>query len=194
MKSSATSSAPTGSRSRWLPPGVRARAAGIYEGEGWLSLARRRRANGSCAYSLIAGVNNTSVEVLDFLAEHWGGSRGCYERQGYRPLHTWRLSGRSAVEFLRDVEPFILSARLRAKVDIGIRFHLLHESSNVSGPHRQRDEDALALAMQALNRRGAASLRNEDCYDLVADLNRRLGTHVKVFRHERTKPKSERSP
>jgi hypothetical protein len=160
--------------SRWLPPTIRALASGFFEGEGWLTLAPRRGADGSSAYTLLAGANNTAPETLDFLAARWAGSRGCYERPGYRPLHTWRLSGRAAAEFLRDVEPFLLSERLRAKVEVALRFRFLRDGAASNDEDLQWRQEACALAMRALNRRGASSLPADACRGLVIDLDRRL--------------------
>jgi hypothetical protein len=166
---------------RWLPPNERAYAGGWFEGEGWVTLAPRRRADGSNAYVLLAGATNTATEPLDFVSTRWGGSRGCYQQPGHRPLYTWRLQGRMASDFLRDVEAFLLSERLRAKVEVGIRFQLGREDRSGSDRTRRAEEEVLAVAMKQLNRRGAASLRNEDCYRLVDELNGRL--------LERTRPR-----
>jgi hypothetical protein len=159
---------------RWLTPTERSYAAGWFEGEGWLSLAPRIRVNGSRAYTLLVGATNTAPETLDFLTVRWGGSRGCYHRASHRPLFTWRLSGRAAAEFLRDMEPFLQSERLRAKLEVALRFYFLPEAGAASDEDLRWRQEACALAMRALNRRGASTLPTDACRDLVADLNRRV--------------------
>jgi hypothetical protein len=180
--------------SQWLEPAVRALASGIFEGEGWVTLAPRRRADGSNAYTLLAGANNTSVETLSFFAERWGGSSGCYERPGHRPLHTWRLCGRGAAEFLRDIEPFLISKRLRAKVDVALWFYFLQDTRSADDDLR-RKEEACAFAMRALNRRGASSLPGDACRELVTDLHDRVLEHTRQPNgHEQPYGETSRRP
>jgi hypothetical protein len=159
---------------RWLTPTERSYAGGWFEGEGWLTLAPRTRVDGSRAYTLLVGATNTASETLDFLTTRWGGSRGCYHRAGHRPLFTWRLSGRAAADFLRDVEPFLRSERLRAKLNVALQFYFLPEAGTVADEDLRWRQEACALAMRALNRRGASSLAADACRDLVTDLNRRV--------------------
>lgn len=147
----------TGERSPRTPyrsvnePSVLAYAAGIFDGEGSVSIVKYRRKHRN-AYSLIADVVNTDPRVTEWLYRNFGG--GVLLKQhipGRRPLFHWQLSGSGASEFLRDVQPFLIVKREKAIVALSIPF------DTAGGQPMPKDREAAHLAMKDLN--GGSNLR-----------------------------------
>lgn len=98
-------------------------AAGIFEGEGSIHISRQRR-DGTAYCTLVISVSQVDREMLDILAAKWGGPIYAIKRSGSRSRQafSWSLRARQAAAFLRDIEPFVRTARIRKKVKLGLEF------------------------------------------------------------------------
>jgi hypothetical protein len=138
-----------------LDPEELAWAAGVFEGEGTITIGRRGRDD---TYRLIVTLGNTDAEMVDFFHERWGGwKQPAYgERPGRQPAWYWTVAGPRAEDFLRELAPHVRTQRVRRKVELGLEFRasqsrLKREQARPEYKERHRD---LYAQMRALNRRG----------------------------------------
>jgi hypothetical protein len=110
--------------------------AGIFDGEGWVSVEKYNRQNNP-RYNLCAGVANTFVPVLEEFKTRWGG--GIYSQGKHVNLKvwTWRVSSRKAYVFLTNILRYCWIKR--PKVEIGIAY--LRGISNYRGYPRVPQEE-----------------------------------------------------
>jgi len=89
-----------------MPPELAAWAAGFFEGEGSVTIQKRKRRGYSSrfAYILRVGVGQRDIKPLELLKTHWGGT---YHQLGDRPSWEWFISSNKASEFLRGVRPYL---------------------------------------------------------------------------------------
>lgn len=139
-------------------------AAGFFDGEGCVLLARMRPRTPQSAVSLRLGIAVAQKvrEPLDTLAQRWGGTvRLSHESRTNRhaDAYDWRLHGAAAVVFLRDVRPYLRVKHRQA--DVGIAYGMtIGEGRRVgkrgvpAGLAAMRER--LFIELRALNRRGRA--------------------------------------
>ena len=87
-------------------PGLVAWAAGFFEGEGSITIQKRRRRGYSSrfAYILRVGVGQRDTKPLELLKAYWGGT---YHQLGHRPSWEWFISSNQASRFLKDISPYL---------------------------------------------------------------------------------------
>lgn len=130
-------------------------AAGLFEGEGTITIAIR---NLDETYRLLVTLGNTDRQVVEFFHDRWGGwLQPVYgERPGRQPAWTWTVTAGRAETFLRKLRPHVVTDRVKRKLAIALAFRK-HQSSL---PHDWRDpaykphQRSLYLEMRELNRRG----------------------------------------
>lgn len=128
-------------------------AAGLFEGEGTVTIAKSGGVKRPTLTRTRVIIGNTDREVVDFFAERWGGRirprPPSSERA--RPSFEWALGGAAAAFFLRDVQPFLRTQRVREKFAVVLRA----EEVRRADPFYARDELHEAMCrIRALNRRG----------------------------------------
>ena len=132
-------------------------AAGIFEGEGCVTIAVR---NSDETYRLLCTIGNTDRQVIDPFHRWWGGwLQPAYGlRPGRKPAWSWTVAGPRAESFLRDLAPYVRTDRVRRKLDLGLRFRGLQSLSlsNADRPKRKAFQRAAYQEMRQLNRRGVA--------------------------------------
>ena len=129
-------------------------AAGLFEGEGTVTIGRRGYDD---TYRLIVTIQMTDPEVISWFDTRWPGWTQIAPRPGRRkPAYVWTLNAQRAEAFLQDIEPFIQSSRVRAKVDVAFRFRALQAILKRvgRGPAYKDAQRALYGEMRTLNRRG----------------------------------------
>lgn len=90
-------------------------AAGLMEGEGTVRInAATARNKGA----LIVSCVNTDRQLIDFLNDRWPGyckpATGLRENQ--RPATVWTIAARQALAFLDEIEPFVVSDRMKERI------------------------------------------------------------------------------
>jgi hypothetical protein len=111
-------------------------AAGLFEGEGSVRISKPASRN---LGSLIVSVVNTDRQVLDFFQERWPGhmqpARGL-DPTRQRPAWVWLTAALKAATFLRAIEPFLRTDRVREKAALGLWF----QSQKRSGRENRTDD------------------------------------------------------
>lgn len=132
----------------------RAYTAGLVDGEGSIGLTPWRS-----SHLPIVTVTNTDVRVIEWLeARFSNGNRSTLTRNvlQHRPRLNWRLSGRRAYAFLKELTPYLVLKGEQAELvfeyyDSGGYFHY----GNAPLPQAEKDRRAeLHRRMKLLNARG----------------------------------------
>jgi hypothetical protein len=137
-------------------------AAGLFEGEGCVSIARERRGGGVEWFHLAVVVKMGDREPLDMLLEQWQGNVYALSSPSTpanrRPMFSWQVCARQAAAFLADIRPYLLSARRQRAVDLAIAFQAQKVNAGrcATYGYRLRQADYYER-MRVLNRRGAAA-------------------------------------
>lgn len=130
-------------------------AAGLFEGEGTVTIARRGQDD---TYRLVSIIVNTDEQIIDFFNSRWGGwKQGLYgPRPRRKPGWIWTVAGPSAEDFLREIEPYLRTRRVREKVYLGLHFRASQSRSKVTqrDPAYRETHREFYAEMRELNRRG----------------------------------------
>src|SRR3972149_6279573 len=110
------------------PPSELAYIAGIFDGEGHVSIHRNipPKPTHSPIYMLDVGITNTDADLIQHLLDEYGGHFG---RTGIRDGHRqdcyrWRISGPSAVRFLKVLLPHLRIKNRQAEIAIAFQNHV----------------------------------------------------------------------
>jgi len=130
-------------------------AAGLFEGEGTITLAVR---NQDETYRLLVIVGNTDRQILDFFQERWPGwLQPAYGKRPRRqPAWTWTLAAGKAEAFLRAIEPYLRTDRVKDKLRLALEFRSFQTTKKREWgrPEYRARQRKLYAAMRVLNRRG----------------------------------------
>jgi hypothetical protein len=92
-------------------------AAGLFDGEGSISLVRQ---NNNRSHSPQVSVASNDCEVLVWFQKRFGGS--IVTKQPRKPTHSvsydWRLTDRRALTFLRIIRPYLVIERKIRRIDL----------------------------------------------------------------------------
>lgn len=81
-------------------------AAGIMDGEGSVGLYRKSSTQ-RFRYPKCS-VDNTSIELVEFMHKYFGGSLTSRKRKSYeKDLYRWQIQGQRCMDFLEDVLPYL---------------------------------------------------------------------------------------
>jgi hypothetical protein len=131
-------------------------AAGLFEGEGSIRIGTVTPRNLGV---LIATITSTDRETIDYFAERWPGKVGA--ATGLRPTQRrawrWTIAARQAAAFLEDIEPYVVTARVREKLELGLAFQRqkLGRAGNRAPGYADAQREFYGR-MRALNVRGAS--------------------------------------
>lgn len=140
-------------------------AAGFFDGEGSVMIARERqkRNSGGAIYyfRLIIGASNTDVEPLNRLVALFGGFiiDGGVRRSGQKPTFLWRLASDKAADALVEMLPYLTVKKEQARV--GIEFQPLRQKGRTTEEERIRRfvrDSSYRDEMKLLNQRGTISV------------------------------------
>jgi hypothetical protein len=94
-----------------------AHAAGLFDGEGSISLVRQ---NNNRSHSPQVAVASNDYEVLEWLQNRFGGS--IVTKQPRKSTHSvsydWRLTDRRALLFLQLIRPYLVIERKIRRIDL----------------------------------------------------------------------------
>lgn len=130
-------------------------AAGLFEGEGCISIGVR---NSDETYRLICIIGSTDRETIEFFHRRWGGyfQRGFGKQPNHKPSWTWTLIGPKAAAFLAAIQPHVRTQKTREKLELGIRFQSGRLPGGTGGymPGYKEGQRQIYQTMRRLNRRG----------------------------------------
>lgn len=90
---------------------MKAWAAGIVDGEGYVALAKRKDRKNKMP---IVAVHNTNMDILNVLQRHFGG-KIYINRRNFRPnckpCWFWRITGRKCILFLKGINPWLVGKK-----------------------------------------------------------------------------------
>lgn len=135
----------------------RAVAAGLMEGEGTITIGRARRQDtGQMEWRMYVILASTDRDIIAFFQDRWAATslRRRVATIRSKEAWYWTLGGWKCAAFLRDIEPFVVTARMRERIAVALAFQ-----SRKRFGHRQTDEDRRLAEqsfewMRALNHRG----------------------------------------
>jgi hypothetical protein len=151
-------------------------AAGLFEGEGCVSIHRHHpRRQNHPTFSLEALVNMCDREPTDLLHRFWGGRLYTItpKEANWRPITRWLVSGRYAAIFLAAIRPHLQTQRVEAKVELALAFQAqkMPKGPALSFAYHARQAE-FAAAIRQLNRVGAAALSADERQEVVDTLLR----------------------
>lgn len=142
---------------RYAAPEKLAYVAGIFDGEGCISIQRNKPHAGgkSPCYALHVSVSNTDKRIINFLLELVGGG-SCKHNNEKRPnqrlCYDWRVQARVAVRFLKAIRPYLLLKAEQA--DLAIEFwSRIHYGSRRLSSEELDTRDSLRLRLVAMKGR-----------------------------------------
>jgi hypothetical protein len=136
-----------------MTPLEKAWAAGILEGEGTIRINKARMRN---LGHLQVSVVNTDIEIVKFFQDRWPGSlKGLHPLGNRRAAFLWTVVSRKAESFLIEIEPYVLTNRVKEKIKIGLRFQSQKNKHGGIVTDQYREQQWLFfMAMKELNLRG----------------------------------------
>lgn len=101
-------------------------AAGLIDGEGHIIIYKDDRTKNpkyktkTPTYILIVGCTNTDKKMIDFLHERWGACRQyrARQRENWKPVYEWTIQSKMALNFLKDIYPYMITKKEKAKLAI----------------------------------------------------------------------------
>lgn len=141
-------------------------AAGMFEGEGSITIGASRTPKGKDVYALQCKVPNTDNEIVDFFARHWHGSIGSdnLRREDRQPQSIWIVKGVKARDFLEQLKPHLRTARVLSKAKVARRLMRLKDLCKKDPANEQKylkEQLGCYHEMKQLNLRGAAANRRK---------------------------------
>lgn len=109
----------------------RAYAAGLFDGEGCVSIGKGRRASAVVPiYSLSVKITQDDTEALHFIRNLWGGQiRPRKPRPDGKIASDWTSHSRAAGLFLADILPFLIVKRDEAEIAVKFQAAKYHPGS-----------------------------------------------------------------
>jgi len=79
--------------------------AGLFDGEGYVGIYLKKR-----SHNIRVVIGLTDPRPLAFLHAEYGGSLWTkhYDNPNHRPFTSWYLTGSKVIQFLMDVQPFLV--------------------------------------------------------------------------------------
>ena len=131
-------------------------AAGLFEGEGTVTIARSGGTKRPWLTQTRVLVGNTDKEVVDFFLLRWGGRVRPIppSTKRARPSFEWALVGAQAAFFLQDIRAYLRTVRVQTKVELVLKSETIRRAD----PFRARDTlQEMMAEIRVLNRRGIAA-------------------------------------
>ncbi|MDP3064178.1 MAG: LAGLIDADG family homing endonuclease [Chloroflexota bacterium] len=97
-------------------------AAGLFDGEGSVTINRILTDGPAPRHNLVASIDMTDPQGIQYLADRFEGNVRWYKRQQaeWADVYAWALSGEKALSFLQAIRPYL---RVKGEqADVGIRF------------------------------------------------------------------------
>lgn len=141
-------------------------AAGMFEGEGSITIGASRTPKGKEFYALQCKVPNTDHSIIAFFHDHWPGSIGSdnLKREDRQPQSIWIVKGVKARAFLKQLKPHLRTDRVLSKAKVASRLMRLKDLCKKDPANEQKylkEQLGCYHEMKQLNLRGAAANRRK---------------------------------
>lgn len=99
--------------------------AGIIDGEGYIGIIARTR-----GYLLSLHINNTSENIINWIAGHFGGRSNSYQPSSpnNKRMYSWQATGQRAKDVIWQVQPYLVikseHANIALNFPIGNQWHI----------------------------------------------------------------------
>lgn len=125
----------------------KAYAAGTLDGGGLISMARvnmrASKISGNAYWEIVVTISSRDLSLIKWLDACWKGSLLLDRRKGptRRPQHSWKLVGKQAIKFLRDIQPFVIieSSRLKWALEVNMLQSRPRKTAEPYSPHVKAD-------------------------------------------------------
>ena len=131
-------------------------AAGLFDGEGCLTIGRAAKKPGYVYWIRIdIGMSNKALHLLDAMKNQYGGTlRKTRPATGKWEAATgWVLFGKEAESFLRNIQPWVYLKQEQLRLGLALR-NLINELEGKWTPEARQRGEAMYLRMRELNRKG----------------------------------------
>ncbi len=135
---------------------ILAYTAGIVDGEGCITITNV----GGGAYNKFLGVavevGNTNPWIAQFLKINFGGHSYVKKHKNnptWKNCHYWKVTSKSAVEFLKIILPYLQIKRPQAELAITFQSRKIYRTRNLTDEQRILNE-ADKILIQSWNRKG----------------------------------------
>jgi hypothetical protein len=132
--------------------------AGLFEGEGTVTISWQRQRRYTQLRVMLTSVD---TEVIALLQRRWPGklySHTPKKSPNAREAVTWCLQARRAASFLAQIEPFVRTGRVRAKVELALQSQAARTKGNHEGEAYHLRHEEFKRRMHELNRRGTPAV------------------------------------
>lgn len=135
----------------------RAYAAGFFDGEGNVCIARNLRGGQErthYVHNMRVGASQREAATLFWLRDRWGGSVRPSQRKtpsGVRTYYVWGCFAIGAAAFLRDVLPYLQVKRERAELALEFQATSFQPGRRAHTPERNDQRAAMKVRMNHLN-------------------------------------------
>lgn len=127
-------------------------AAGVFEGEGSVRINKPTQRNRG---ALLCDMVNTCPEITQFFADRWGGYHRPVPAAPPRNAYwRWRVAALEAARFLRDIRPYLRTAKYLTRVELALSFQDQKRRAHNRGALYLATQDEYYEQMRDLNVRG----------------------------------------
>lgn len=133
-----------------LTPVEAAYIAGLIDGEGTISLARKHRLENR---QIVVSISSTEIKLLNYVQEAVGAGRITNKktyRNNHTPSKTYQISNRQALDLLKQISPYLKSYKANRVALILKRYLRLTPRNGRYSPHQREEREAFIQQFFAL--------------------------------------------
>jgi hypothetical protein len=128
-------------------------AAGVFDGEGSVSLDMKQKAAHRAKHGVLrVNVTNTCEELIDWFEDKFGGHTYMNDSRSSRNVHKWQAGARVARDFLQQVLPYLIVKRRQAEIAILFQSRKSYGNSRSFDTVDEQIEMAFAEVLKSLNK------------------------------------------
>lgn len=138
-----------------LPETDLAYAAGMFEGEGTITIIESRNHLGNMTARCVVSLTNTDWQIIEFYNSRWPGAVQTRKREQlhHRQGWAWRIQGNPVLRFIADVRPHLRTDAEIAKFEIVERVQRMRRQG-LRDPAVRAEVADLMGQIRHLNHRG----------------------------------------
>ena len=139
----------------------RAYIAGLVDGEGCITIAKRKNGHHkegkgrSWYYSPIVTIANTDKRMVDFVVNCYKGwiTKPKPQKSHYKQLYAWFIGGDRMKEFLKDILPYLIVKRKQAEIVLAFPCYKFGLSKRKTSRTKEEieEQDSLWKRIKELN-------------------------------------------